>query len=192
MHARTVGKPCVDERTCEIDPPSQRRDEPLDEHEDLFGIREMDRGLLEPPLALDPDAPSAVDHHLGDALVAQQWRELAEAKQPIFEPALEQAELTRRDHQPLIDERLAQCGGKMLATRPAVRRFAKTRNDAALDASPSRDGHVASIAMSSASSSYALPSGPPSALGRAVMAAMAPSARGSVRNTSRPLSEVAP
>ena len=113
----------------------------------------MDRGLLEPPVALDPDTPGAIDHDLGHAIVAQERRELAETEQAVFKPALEQPQLARRDDEPLVHERLAQRRRKLLATRPAVRRFTKTRDDPTLDAGARRDRHVASIAMSSASPS---------------------------------------
>src|SRR5437870_3609729 len=189
VHSRTIGKSRVDERTCEVDASAERRDEPLDQHEDLLRIGEMDRGLLKPSIALNPDAAGAIDHDLGHAVVTQERCELAEAKEPVFQPALEQAQLARRDDEALVHERLAQGRRELLATGPAIGRFTKTRDDAAFDAGARGDRHVASIAMISANSSYAFPIAPPSALGRDVAAATAPSARGSARNTSRPVSE---
>src|SRR2546428_12299397 len=143
----------MDERTGEIDPPAERRNEPLDEHQDLLRVGEMDRGLLEPPVAFDPDTPGAVDHDLRHPIVAQQRGELAKTEEAVFEPPLEQAQLPRGDDQPLVHERLAQRRRKLLAARTALRRFTKTRDHAALDAGARRDRHVASVAMISANSS---------------------------------------
>jgi len=69
VHARAVGQTCVDEGRREIDASPQRRDETLDEDEDLVGIREADAGLLQTTVALDPHTSRAVHHHLADALV---------------------------------------------------------------------------------------------------------------------------
>src|SRR5438067_174864 len=120
VHARTIGKPTVDERTCEIDAPSERRDEALDQDQYFLGVGEVDGGLLEAPVALDPDTACAVHHDLGHAIVAQQRGEFAETEQSVFEPAFEKPELARRDDQTLVDEGLAQRCGKLLATRSAV------------------------------------------------------------------------
>ena len=153
MHVRTIGKATVDERTCEIDAPAERRDEALDQDEYFLRVGEVDRGFLEAPVALDPDTPGAVHHDLGHTIIAQQGREVSETEQSVFEPAFEKPELARRDDQALVDERLAQRRRKLVATWSAVRRFTKARNDTALDTGARRDRHDASIAMISASPS---------------------------------------
>lgn len=53
MNAGAIRQSRVDQGRREIDAPSERRDEPLDEDQDLVGIREADAGLLETPVALD-------------------------------------------------------------------------------------------------------------------------------------------
>src|SRR5439155_22078943 len=108
MNARAIGESSVDERTCQVDPPAEGRDEALDKDEDLLGIGKVNWRLLEPPVSLDPHAAGAIDHDLGHPIVAEQRSELAETEQAVLEPALEQSQLTRRDNDKLVDERLAQ------------------------------------------------------------------------------------
>ena len=123
MDARAVGEPCIHERAREIDPTTQRRDQPLDDDHDLFGVDEADRGLLELPFALDPHATETVDHHLGHPLIAKKRRELAKPEQAVVEPALERPQLAGGYHNTLFGERLAKCRGEVLPTRTAIRRF---------------------------------------------------------------------
>src|SRR5882762_11748490 len=85
VDTRPIGQSPIDEWAGEIDPPAERRDEPLDQHEDLLRIGKVDRGLLKPAVALDPHTPGAIDHDLGHAIVAEQRSELAETEQAIFE-----------------------------------------------------------------------------------------------------------
>jgi hypothetical protein len=93
VHARAVRQSRVDERCGEIDATTERGHEPFDDHEDLLVVGEANAGLLEAPVALDPDSPRAIHHHLAHALVAQQWREGTEAEETVLEEALQLAQL---------------------------------------------------------------------------------------------------
>ena len=60
VHTRTIGKTTVDERTCEIDPPAERRDEALDQDEYFLRVGEVDRGLAELRQAQELDPLSLI------------------------------------------------------------------------------------------------------------------------------------
>ena len=108
MHAGAVGKPAVDQRARKIDSTTERRDEPLDEDEDLLRVGESDPGLLELSVAFDPDAFVPIDHDLRHALIAQQWGEIAEAEEPVVEPSLERPELAGRNDKTKVRQGLTK------------------------------------------------------------------------------------
>src|SRR5437867_2373222 len=71
MHPRTIGEPGIDERAREVDAPAEWRHEPLDEYENLLGIAEMDRRLLQSPVTPDPYAlPRTPSRALGRVVAA--------------------------------------------------------------------------------------------------------------------------
>ena len=76
---RAVGEPRVDHRAELVDPPPERRQDSLDRVPQLLLVGEGDVGRLDPPAALDVDAPRAVDHHLLDRGVGEQVLERSEA-----------------------------------------------------------------------------------------------------------------
>ena len=81
VQARAVGKAGVDHRRRAIEAQAERRDDPLDEPHDAFGV-EWERDRLDAPVALDVRAAGPVDHHLGDGGVGEQRLERTEARRP--------------------------------------------------------------------------------------------------------------
>ncbi len=154
MNARPVGQPRVDKRRREIDPPPERRDEPLDDDKDLLLARESDRGLLEASVAFDPDAAQTIDHDLTDANVAQQRRERSKPEESIFQVPLELTQLAGRQDDTLECHRVPQRLRQLLAFWAAIGRLTQVSDDGALESSARRLGdHDASIESSSARSS---------------------------------------
>ena len=65
-----VGEPAVDPRPQRIDAPTDRRDDPFDDHVELRPLhREV--GALDLSPSFDPHRPGTVDHHLGDRRVLE-------------------------------------------------------------------------------------------------------------------------
>ena len=181
MDARAVGEPGVDERLREVDPAAERRDEALDEHEDLLGIAEPDRRGFDATVALDPDPAGAVDHHLAHAIVAKERRELAEAEESVVEIPLERPQLAGREGDAFGRCGLAEQRTELVPARPAIGALAQPEEEGLLEALAG-GAHVASIESSSPSSSYARPRAPPIGPRRDSAAATAGSSRGRIRN----------
>ena len=55
-----------------VDTPSDRRDDPVDDAQEMRFVLEMDLGLLQLPEALDEAAPMGVDENVGDGRILQQ------------------------------------------------------------------------------------------------------------------------
>ena len=145
MDTRAIGEPGIDQRLREIDAATQRRDEALDEHEDLLGVAEPDRRRLDATVAFDPHASGAIHHHLAHALVAKKRRELTESEEPVVEVPLERPKLAARERDALGGGRLAEQRTELVAAWPAIRRLAQPEQQRALESLADR-AHVASIA----------------------------------------------
>ena len=85
----------VDHRARLVDAPADGRDDAVDDAHHVVVVLERDVGQLELAGALDVDLARAVDHDLGDALVAQQRLERAEADDLVGD-LLEHARRARR------------------------------------------------------------------------------------------------
>ena len=72
VDARAVAQPRIDHGRGFIDAPSDRRDDPVDDAQEVRFILEMDLGLLQLPEALDVAALVRVDENVGDRRVLQQ------------------------------------------------------------------------------------------------------------------------
>ena len=79
VDAGAVGQAGIDHRRRLVDAATDRGDDPVDDAHDVVVVLEDDVGQLELARALDVDLARAVDHDLGDGLVAQERLERAEA-----------------------------------------------------------------------------------------------------------------
>src|SRR5206468_302278 len=134
-------------------------------------------------VAFDPHAAGAIHHDLAHALVAKERRELAESEEPVIEVPLERPKLAARERDALCRGRLAEQCAELVAAWPAIRRLAQPEQQRALESLADR-AHVASMASSSPSSSYARPRAPPIGPRRASATETAASSRGRTRNAS--------
>ena len=82
VHARAVGQAGIDARARLVDVAPERRDDAVDDVEDVLVVAEGDVDLLDAAGTLDVDALRAVDHDLGDARVGQQGLDGPEARRP--------------------------------------------------------------------------------------------------------------
>ena len=80
VDARAVAQPRIDHGRRFIDAPSDRRDDPVDDAQEMRFILEMDLGLLQLPEALDVAAPVGVDQNVGDCRVLQERLERTVAR----------------------------------------------------------------------------------------------------------------
>ena len=83
VDARTVGKPGIDPRARIVDPPAERRDDPIDDPKDVLVVQEDGVDALDLPARLDVDVRRAVDHDLGDGVVAEQRLQRTEARDVV-------------------------------------------------------------------------------------------------------------
>ena len=72
VDARAVAQPRVDHGRRFVDATSDRRDDPVDDAQEVRFVLEMDLGLLQLPEALDEAALVGVDENVGDGRVLQQ------------------------------------------------------------------------------------------------------------------------
>ena len=79
IHAGTVGQPRVDPRARGIDAPSKRRDDPVDDAQDVLVVQEIAVDSLDLACPLDIHVAWPVDHDLRDRLVEQERIERPEA-----------------------------------------------------------------------------------------------------------------
>ena len=80
VDARPVGETGVDHGARLVDAAADGGDDPLDDLHDVLVVLERHVRELQPTFALDVDLLRAVDHHLGDGLVAQERLERPEAE----------------------------------------------------------------------------------------------------------------
>ena len=80
VDAGAVGQAGVDHRARLVDAAADGRDDALDDLHHVLVVLEGDVGQLQPAFTLDVDLLRAVDHDLGDGLVAQERLERAEAE----------------------------------------------------------------------------------------------------------------
>ncbi len=90
VDARAVGQAGVDARAGLVDVPAQRRDDAVDDVEDVLVVAESGGRLLDASGALDIDAVRAIDHDLGDGVVGEERLDGAEAGD-LVDDALDQA-----------------------------------------------------------------------------------------------------
>ena len=87
VDARAIGQARVAQRLGLVDAATERGEDPLDRMTQLGLALEARGGRLDPPLALNPDLPRPVHHHLVDRRVAQQRLERAEAERALRDPS---------------------------------------------------------------------------------------------------------
>ncbi len=80
---RPVGEPGIHPRAHRVDPPSHRGDDPVDDPEHVLVAQEGALDTLDLPVPLDVDVVGAVDHDLGDGLVAEERLKRPEARQIV-------------------------------------------------------------------------------------------------------------
>ena len=80
VDARAIAQPRIDHGRGFVDAPPDRRDDPIDDAQEVRFILEMDLGLLQLPEALDVAALMRVDENVGDRRVLQQRFERAIAR----------------------------------------------------------------------------------------------------------------
>ena len=83
VDARAVGEARVDARARLVDPAAHRRDDPVDDAQDVLVVEERRVDAQDLAAALDVDVVGAVDHHLGDGLVVEERLDRAEARDVV-------------------------------------------------------------------------------------------------------------
>src|SRR3954451_19325840 len=108
VDAGAVGEASVDHRARLVDAASDRGDDPIDDPHHVVVVLEDDVRQLEAAGPLDVDLPRAVDHHLGDGLVAQERLQRTEADD-LVRDLLEHADaLGAREGEALLVDDLAE------------------------------------------------------------------------------------
>ena len=78
VDARPVGQTCVHARARGVDPPPERRDDPVDDAQDVLVVQEVAVDPRDLASTLDVEVARTVDHDLGDRIVFQQSVERSE------------------------------------------------------------------------------------------------------------------
>ena len=120
IDARAVAQPRVDHGRGFVDAPSDRRDDPVDDAQEVRFVLEMDLGLLQLPEALDEAALMRVDENVGDRRVLQQGLERTIARHLGDDLIRENVELLLIERQAFAANVVADIGSHLL--RQFVRR----------------------------------------------------------------------
>ncbi len=114
VDARAVAQPRIDHGRGFIDTPSDRRDDPVDDAQEVRFILEMDLGLLQLPEAFDVAALVRVDENVGDRRVLQQRLKRAIARHLGDDLVRERVELFLIEREALAANVVADISANLL------------------------------------------------------------------------------